>query len=487
MLRLGDVKVLLGQDVFSLIRPLEYRYADNKQPWAVRLPLGWVLSGPVPELLRENCTSHCYHVSVEDANLSNQVKRWLDMESYATTTVQVDPRSSDDKRALQILESSTTHNGNRYQMGLLWKKDSPMLPNNFKVAYSQLLSLERRLDKQPELKSRYAATIQTDLDKGYVREVPKAELQTTRNANQWYLPHHPVINPNKPDKVRRVCNAASKYMGTSLNDELLTGPDILNNLLGILIRFRQHPIAITADVEAMFLQVEVTEEDQRVLRFLWREDPTGEVKVLQYTRHVFGAKDSPTCANYALRRSAIDNKTMFPEAADAVIKDFYMDDFIKSVKTVKEATVLRNQLCAMLLKGGFNLTKWASNSTDVVQSIPGNISPLPTDAFMHVLGMKWDIRPDTLAVSRGLDRKMPPAPTQRDILAFASSVFDPMGFVAPFTITSRLILKRIWRAVGQRWDEPVSEQHREEFRSWVKELESLQAVSSSPSILHVIS
>ena len=52
-----------------------------------------------------------------------------------------------------------------------------------------------------------------------------------------------------------------------------------------------------------------------------------------------------------------------------------------------------------------------------------------------------------------------------------------MGFVAPFTITSRLILKRIWRAVGQRWDEPVSEQHREEFHSWVKELESLQAVS----------
>ena len=150
MLRLGDVQVLLGQDVFSLMRPLEYRYADNKQPWAVRLPLGWVLSCPVPELLRENCTSHCYHVSVKDANLSNQVKPWLDMEAYATT-VQVDPRSSDVKRALQILESSTKHNGNRYQMGLLWKKDSPMLPNNFKVACSQLLSLEEELGPSAEM------------------------------------------------------------------------------------------------------------------------------------------------------------------------------------------------------------------------------------------------------------------------------------------------------------------------------------------------
>ena len=88
----------------------------------------------------------------------------------------------------------------------------------------------------------------------------------------WYLPHHPVQNPNKPGKIRRVANAASKYRGQSLNSNLLTGPDLLNSLLGILLRFREHPIAILADIESMFTQIAVKQEDQSALRFLWSKN-----------------------------------------------------------------------------------------------------------------------------------------------------------------------------------------------------------------------
>ena len=88
------------------------------------------------------------------------------------------------------------------------------------------------------------------MDKGYIAAVTNQDAK-----NIWYLPHHAVINKQKPDKIRRVTNAASKYKGVSLNDALLTGPDLLCNLLGLLLRFRQYKVAVTADIEAMFMQV----------------------------------------------------------------------------------------------------------------------------------------------------------------------------------------------------------------------------------------
>ena len=127
-------------------------------------------------------------------------------------------------------------------------------------------------------------------------------LEATKLERQWYVPHHQVENPNKPWKVRRVCNAASKSRRISLNDKLLTVPDLLQNLIGIIFSFREQKIAITADIEAIFLQVKVPPEDCKVLRFLWRDSPDEFVKVYKYGRHIFGVKSSSTCANYALQK-----------------------------------------------------------------------------------------------------------------------------------------------------------------------------------------
>ncbi|XP_075253997.1 uncharacterized protein LOC142345651 [Convolutriloba macropyga] len=81
------------------------------------------------------------------------------------------------------------------------------------------------------------------------------------------LSHHPVQNPNKPGKVRRVCNAASKYKEVCLNEKLLAGPDLLHELIGTLLRFREGPLALTADIDLMFLQVQVPEQGRNCLRF----------------------------------------------------------------------------------------------------------------------------------------------------------------------------------------------------------------------------
>ena len=260
-----DVKVILGQDAYHLIRPLEYKSGDKQQTWAVKTTLGWTASGALEKNETSHLTVSC-HMSMTADPLADQLRKWWDMETYSSVC-NVTGKSKEEERALSILEKSTKHNGERYEVGLLWADDEPILPNNYYSAHQQFMSLEKRLGNDPELKEAYKATIEKDLENKFVRILDKDEVQETEEDMQWYLPHHPVKHPHKPGKVRRVCNAASKFKGVSLNDKLLSGPDLLRNLVGIIFRFREHEIAITADIESMFLQVTVPKEECKVFVF----------------------------------------------------------------------------------------------------------------------------------------------------------------------------------------------------------------------------
>ena len=295
-----------------------------------------------------------------------------------------------------------------------------------------------------------------DYTKRYVITV-KAHDPKSRADREWYLPHHTVLNPNKPGKVRRVLNGASKCHGALFNKSLLVGPHLLQNLIFALIRFRQHKYAVSADIEGMFLQVGVREEDQPSLRFLWRE--ASSVVFHQYTRHIFGARDSPTCANFALQKTASNNQAEYHEAASAVVKKFYMDGYLDSFQNRDDALKLGRDLISLLKQGGFRLKKFVSNALDVTTALdPDNresnssvkdICASP-DQSSHVLSLKWDHLKETLVVSRGNDRPLDKAITQPTVLSFVSSVFDPIGLVAPYTVKARLLLKDIWRISGQK-------------------------------------
>ena len=216
----------------------------------------------------------------------------------------------------------------------------------------------------------------------------------------YYLPHQPVFNVNKPDKIRVVNDSAAKFQGTSLNSSLVTGPDLLNPLIGVLIKFRRDPIAVAGDVEAMFHQVRVSEEDSDSLRFLWTDnifsdDPPHVMKMLV---HIFGAKDSMTCCCYALQLTARDNAhLMSPMTFETMLKNFYADDLFRSIHSEEAAVKLVKELMVMLKRGGFRLTKFVSNSKVVLESIPAeDVSPTATLNFdglalERVLGVRWDV------------------------------------------------------------------------------------------------
>ena len=255
---LKEVDIILGQDAYELQRPLDYKIGTRSEPFAVLTELGWVVSGPMTGKRRQNV---CHFAFTEDVKVAENIQTWWDIEKYASK-INVVSQSKKELQAQKMLECTTKFTtkftGERYEVGMLWSEPEPNLPNNYSSALGQLFSLERRFQKDPNLKSLYQESVETDVKKGFVKILDESEVKGTF-GKEWYLPHHPVLNPNKPGKVRRVCNAASKYKELCLNDKLLAGSDLLHGLIGTIIRFREGAIALTADIESIFLQVQVPE------------------------------------------------------------------------------------------------------------------------------------------------------------------------------------------------------------------------------------
>ena len=294
---------------------------DNNSPCSVRLAIGWVISGPLPPSVVS--TYSCFNCVAEDTSLTDQLKSWYELESYGAFK-QVNARSALDKHALSILNSETVHNGERYIVSMLWIDSNVSLPNNYYSSLAQFKTLERMLSKDPELRERYADTIREDIGKGFVVTVDPHDPRE-RSGREWYLPNHPVVNPNKPGKVRRVLNGASKSGGS--------GPIPNFNFCTFAVPSTQVR-RVSADIDDMFLQVGVLARDQISLRFLWREDNTSDEVIHQYTCHIYGAQDSPTCVNFALRKTATDNMSTYLEAASVVNEKFSMDEYLDSFENI---------------------------------------------------------------------------------------------------------------------------------------------------------
>ena len=206
---------------------------------------------------------HIGHANTLEDSLQTQIEQWWKTESFGTKFSKQDLRSIEDERALERLRETTRfrHDLGHYETGLLWRQKKVKLPNNVVLAEKRLAQLEKNLDRNEEKAKAYYTTMDSYIYKGYAKKLSNVEV-AFEPENTWFLPHHAVTNPNKPGKTRLVFDEAASYKGTSLNDQLVTGPDLLNSLVGVIMRFRLHAIAITADIETMFFQVRVIEQDQ---------------------------------------------------------------------------------------------------------------------------------------------------------------------------------------------------------------------------------
>ena len=240
-----------------------------------------------------------------------------------------------------------------------------------------------------------------------------------------------------------------------------------------------------ADIQAMFHQVRVVSEDQDVLKFLWWPEGDLDKSPERYkmTVHLFGGTWSPSCCTYALRRTAEDSKEGYSaEAVETILRNFYVDDCLKSVPTIREATELVKELKKLAAEGGFNLTKWTSNSHKVINEIPvhdrsrkAQERTLEDPAEDRALGVCWRVGDGDDSLGFQVQRMEQPL-TKRGILSILSSVYDPLGLASPFVLIARRIVQSLCQEkVG--WDDPIPEKEKEQWERWIDGLRDMKRIS----------
>lgn len=252
------------------------------------------------------------------------------------------------------------------------------------------------------------------------------------------------------------------------------------------MRVRQERVALMADIEAMFYQVRVANEDCTYFRFLLWPDGNlqSELEEYQMVVHV----SSPSCSNFAFRKTAEDNSDHFPEeVVRTVKKNLYVDDCLESLTSAEEASHHASDLLCLLSRGGFRLTKWIGNDHRVLENIPEDEHAKDVKAIdlskdhlpvERALGVKWCVETDTSGFK--VDFKLKP-PMRRGIVSVVSSVYDPFGLAAPFLSPAKQLLQDLCRMKLQ-WDDPVPSQLKVRWEKWLAELPKLSQFSVSRCI-----
>ncbi|XP_061432402.1 uncharacterized protein LOC133358195 isoform X1 [Lethenteron reissneri] len=522
----AQILLLLGRDMLRVHKVRDQRNGPHDAPYAQRLDLGWVIVGdvcldgthksdristfrtsvltngrtslfkPCPNhfTLKEKFDDRSQGCTIQADEETSMLKENVGHTVFVTT--KDDDKSApslEDKEFFKIMDREFFQDeSNSWVAPLPFRNPRCRLPNNREQALSRLNSLRRTLDKKPEMKNNFASFMKNIFDSGHAEAAPLEEGQEC-----WYLPIFGVYHPKKPDQIRVVFDSSAQFKGIFLNNVMLTGPDLNNSLLGLLIRFRKESIAVTADIQQMFHCFIVREDDRNYLRFLWYHNNNVDDRFVEYRIkvHVFGNSPSPAVATYGLRRTVQAGEGEFGKDAKRFVeRDFYVDDALKSMPTASKAIDLLQRTQGMLATANLRLHKIASSSVEVIKAFPSDDRSkdlkdldlnVDTPPIQRSLGLSWDLKADTFTFRVSIGEK---PYTRRGILSMVNSLYDSLGFVAPVTIQGRWILRDLC-ADTQDWDSPLPEERRQEWETWRNSLRALEQLqiprSYTPTSLSV--
>ncbi|XP_064640944.1 uncharacterized protein LOC135495877 [Lineus longissimus] len=482
-----EIGMLIGQNCARAIRPRQIVAGGEDDPYGVKTALGWGVVGRMDKLgsrLANSQDRFVYRTRTKEINPSD-ILQVLGQDFADTNDVDSHSLSVEDRLFIEKVSSGIKlRDDGHFEIPLPFREDQVRLPNNRVMAMKRTQSLKARIRKDAKYGEEYVKFMSKLIDAGQAERVPENELDLD-NGSVWYIPHHMVSHPHKEGKYRVVFDCAASYQGEALNGHLLRGPDLINNLVGVLARFRKEEVAFTCDVQGMFLQVVVPPRHRNYLRFLWWEDGDVSKEPVDYrcTVHLFGATSSANCANYALKATAERFKDDYePQVATFFNRNFYVDDGATSVLTTSQAISLALGSVSMAGKGGFTLHKILCNNKEVLKHIPnqylsenlqclelGN-TQLPVE---KTLGVVWCVESDMLRFR--VEIKDKPL-TRRGLLSTVSSIYDPLGLISPFILTGKRILKELCLS-GSSWDDPLPDNVRNEWERWRTELLELPKVS----------
>ncbi|XP_055699993.1 uncharacterized protein LOC129799799 [Phlebotomus papatasi] len=381
----------------------------------------------------------------------------------------------------------------RFIVQLPFREDPRILGESRPLAIRQFLALERKFEKHPKLREAYSEIIRDQLYKQWIEPVhgdPKGPV--------FYMPHHGVVKESSVStKLRIVYNASAKSSsGFSLNDILRIGPVIQLDLATILLNFRKHAYAMTADINKMYLQILLHPSHSDFQRFVWRENKSTPIQDFRIKRVCFGVASSPFLATRTLVQVANETKDSYPLASEALKTTFYVDDCLISVKSLEEGRIIQSQLIKVLDSAGFPLTKWVTNHHDLqpASANESNIIQI-SDETTSALGITWNAKSDhfffrpPISVDEACNSK-------RKVMSAIAKLFDPLGLVGPVIIEAKLILQDAHKTKCE-WDSVLPDDLIRRWTNYVINLQHLgeiliprwvsDSLSPSSTELHVFS
>ena len=492
-----EVGLLVGRDCFEAMAPVgDMIPAPPGGACAVQTSLGWYVVGPdgqqSSEMSDEIGISHAIY-SIHDPFHSDSNKLAIccktevdDITPYELINMidgleflsppDNNPVSQDDLKFLDILDKGVHQDSSGfYVMPLPFRENGVKLPANYQPVLNRFYGLLSQFRKRGhEFKQKYTEFVEGIISRGEAELVPQSELESREG---WFLPHHGVYH-KKTGKIRVVFDCSAQTNGVNLNDQLLQGPDLNNSLLGVLLRFRQKPIAVSCDIEKMYHRFRVIDEHRDFLRFFWL-DERGNPAVYRMCVHIFGARSSPNCAKYGLNKLASDHGENYPQAQAFIQRNFYVDDGLCSVDTCDEAVNLLNQTRSLCEKGNLRVHKLLSNRAQVLDSFPQedtNLNPQQNvqllDSTERALGMLWALNTDSFTYKYEPTAK---SCTRRSILANVASIYDPMGLISPLILPARNLLQQTCKE-GLSWNDALDQITSDQWKLWSVEMTKISSL-----------
>ena len=495
------VQGIIGTQDFYLLAPVEPAVVgERNEPVAFQSLLGWMVGGQVHPRPQHAMHLHVMLMANVERDCCSELRRALERTWTPDTSIREAHRrraegpvalTALEQRAAEVFERTRRRGDDgKYEIGLLWKNHIRP-PRNYSAALSAFYSLERTMDRNPEMRAQFVKTINEWLNKHVA-----AYLPPTSTDIRYVLPTFLVVRLDKQTtSYRLVVDGARRFNNSCINDRLMPGQKLIQNIFDILVRFRQGRFAFTCDINAMYLNVRVSPEDRPYLCLFYREHSGAPIRVIQLQSHPFGLSSSPYVAMRTVKDHLESKGKQFPRAAKVAKDSVLVDDFIVSGDDVQELYRTRGELEAALMLIGMQLHKMAASHPRILEGVhPDRVAktkilgeedthdsptPMPT---VKTLGILWNASADTVAIlfqpkygSRTL--------SLRNIVSDGGRFYDMLGLGLPIAMTSRILQQLCW-ADSSAWDSPIAEELASKWLQWSENTKQVAHVSIPRAIKH---
>ncbi|KFM63798.1 hypothetical protein X975_18993, partial [Stegodyphus mimosarum] len=369
----------------------------------------------------------------EETKLDNTLKPFWELEN-----VEVAKKGSKESEFCEehFKNNYTREDNGKYVVKMPFKEDPMCLGNSKQIALKKLNSLWIRLNKDENYLLLYSDFLREYGELGHMTEVKNEDDE---QKGTYYISHLGIYRPEKSSTPLRVVFNASTTTskGNSLNSIQCNGV-IQEDLFSIMVRFRKHVYAFTADIKKIYRMISIDPTQRQLQRILWKESINGPVKTFELNTVTYGTVSAPFLAMRTLSQLAIDEFRNFPLAAAVLQSDFYMDDVLTGSSSFSSAKKLQQELIEILRSATMSLHKWCSNNPELAVNVDDEYTFRCANE-VSVLRVSWKADKDCFNFKVKLEDEC--KITKRQVLSTIARIFDPLGLLGPVIAKEAIVIE----------------------------------------------